>query len=523
MSQSYTIKKNKNTSNQRKTKKYIDFYCNINEIDFKIIKILSESKDSASKANVYLVKGRNDNKNYVIKNVEINSEYSNYQKLCLFNEIEMYKIMNLLSLKNVSPHIITNYTNYLCNPNLIPQKNKNKKKNKTKLKQNKYYIFQINESQNDDQHCITLESFIEEYIEEKTRNTENIYTDEVLLNILFQILYTLYIFTKIKLNHNDLHLGNILIYIDNVLPTEIKTNKYIFGNKGKEDSIYLRYLGYSVRIFDFDRSFKNSLTGKETTPFYLFNKEIKTPLYAEKNNTKSNNINEMFSSNKFDDNRDVYKIISHIIDLLVGNKSPTTILPVLPILPILPILLSTKRNDYYDKYIYSNSTKNFNSKTLKTTKTYKDFKIEDEDTFILFNDLIFFTEGWYIPQNYDDLIKKDNYNNLYLYIDKTNDIKKYVCKYIQDGYKNLNEYHFISNPIDKDANFKSTYEIVKLFANILKREYQYYNKDNNNGNNEDKDNNGNNKDNVINTYDYSNVINTYDYRNLYKKSEESEA
>lgn len=492
-------KNNKNLKTHRNTKQYIDFNCNINQIDFEIRKKLSSNQDSASEATVYLVKGNKDHKNYVIKNVEIDSKYNSYQKSCLFNEIEMYKIMNLLSSKNVTPHIITSYTNYLCNPNLIPKKNKTKKKNKYNI-QNKYYIFQINEAQRDDQDCITLRDFMNKYVAERNIDGHITYTDEILLNILFQILYTLYIFTKIKLNHNDLHLGNILIYIDRNLPIETQTTKYIYGDN-PDDFIYLKNLGYSVRIFDFDRSFKNKLIGnettdidlfdKKTTDIDLFDKEIKTPKFSD-----DENENKMIASNIFDDNRDVYKMISHIIDVLV-TINPTE---------ILPILLSIKRNDYYNKYIYGKSPNELSYLSIMQIINYYFFRNTEEYnelTFILFNDLKFFTEGWYLSMNYDALIQYqrdiknqelgiinsdlDPYlNSYFLYKTSSDPFNK---KYVSYPYLGIH-YHFISNPIDDDAQFKSTHEIVKLFANILKTKYQ-----------------GNDKGNVLNTYDYHNLYN----------------
>lgn len=66
-----------------------------------------------------------------------------------------------------------------------------------------------------------------------------------IVKILFQIIYTLKCFENIKLIHNDLHAGNILVEI---LDDEEQLNYSING------PIYSFYTKYIVKIYDFDRA-----------------------------------------------------------------------------------------------------------------------------------------------------------------------------------------------------------------------------------------------------------------------------
>jgi hypothetical protein len=92
--------------------------------------------------------------------------------------------------------------------------------------------------------------------------------------IYFQLLYCLSCFEKIKLKHNDLHFGNILVImkrdnlfnsIDNLSTFKSNfiedgkfKNWYIFKINGVEYSI--PDIGIEIRIFDFDRSVLNNFS-----------------------------------------------------------------------------------------------------------------------------------------------------------------------------------------------------------------------------------------------------------------------
>lgn len=73
-----------------------------------------------------------------------------------------------------------------------------------------------------------------------------------MLVILFHILYTLKIFHRLGIKHNDLHLSNILIISDNISGS---FNKYITTNNANEIAEFIiPNIGVTTRIFDFDLS-----------------------------------------------------------------------------------------------------------------------------------------------------------------------------------------------------------------------------------------------------------------------------
>ena len=78
---------------------------------------------------------------------------------------------------------------------------------------------------------------------------------------VFQLIYTLVALLEIGFNHNDLHMGNILI--DHYYPGESKLAGYIWNYGGEENSAFT-FTKYMPRIYDFDRSTMNNLVNKGT-------------------------------------------------------------------------------------------------------------------------------------------------------------------------------------------------------------------------------------------------------------------
>lgn len=82
---------------------------------------------------------------------------------------------------------------------------------------------------------------------------------EVIMNVLFQILYNLLCFQQLELRHNDLHFGNVLV---STLPTPTYVNYFV------DKSTFYRVdvsKGF-VKIFDFERA---------SIPYKLSNPESK--------------------------------------------------------------------------------------------------------------------------------------------------------------------------------------------------------------------------------------------------------
>ncbi|VBB18103.1 hypothetical protein YASMINEVIRUS_566 [Yasminevirus sp. GU-2018] len=84
---------------------------------------------------------------------------------------------------------------------------------------------------------------IDKWIEEHIRTMQE---------IMFQVLYTLFIFHNMKFVHNDLHLGNIMIET----LTEPFDYYYVIGRPGSSNTHVIQLKSkYFVRIYDFDLSY----------------------------------------------------------------------------------------------------------------------------------------------------------------------------------------------------------------------------------------------------------------------------
>jgi hypothetical protein len=229
--------------------------------------IISNPTQSGTGSYIYLFNV--EGKNYIIKigpysskqSLEIGSipRYNNSYIL----EYKINTYLNILYFLKSTPHIILNHDLINITYKLID--------NST---HSKYALY--NESNNSGTKILSLDKFIYTYF-----SYTNKYTVNSMYVILFQLIYTLECFNRIKFKHNDLHTGNILIFMDqdnyletpdyniteyhNYTVTYRKDDNY-FGleqykvnftgnNNDKGDITYtLPYLGISVRVFDFDRS-----------------------------------------------------------------------------------------------------------------------------------------------------------------------------------------------------------------------------------------------------------------------------
>jgi hypothetical protein len=167
-------------------------------------------------------------------------------------EEENYKTMENILSKRLTPHVFTFIDSKTFNSREI-----NDKELKVRLDPilstadfdsiKKYYILLTETS---DYKLMPLDEFLE-------TNERYFTSNYILYNILFQIMYTLYIFNKLKIKHNDLHFRNIMVSFakENILEPRFKikyNNIYHFNGK----RVCLPNIGISVRIFDFDRTTK---------------------------------------------------------------------------------------------------------------------------------------------------------------------------------------------------------------------------------------------------------------------------
>ncbi len=222
---------------------------------FDKIKVISEPVASSSDSVVIiLVKGRQQ---FVMKITFVDKKEA-LEYNAPDTEARFYRIMETLVKKNITPHVFT-LTDCLWEN--IPRTDiqPNFKKFLRKYNTRKTHVYPIlTETSNTDTKLITLSSLLY-----NIGNKDSELVSRILLNLIFQIVYTIYCFVKIDCKHNDLHLGNIFILqrpqnlVKNPKMSEQFKRRYTFDlADGTKKSILLENIGLDVRIFDFDRSIK---------------------------------------------------------------------------------------------------------------------------------------------------------------------------------------------------------------------------------------------------------------------------
>ena len=222
---------------------------------FDKIKVISEPFASASDSVVIiLVKGRQQ---FVMKLTFVDKKEA-LEYNAPDTEARFYSIMETLVKKKITPHVFM-LTDCLWEnvkrTDIEPHFREYLKKYNTR----KTHIYPIlTETGNKDSQLLTVNELLHDI-----GRYSGEYVSMILLNVLFQIVYTIYCFVKIDLKHSDLHLSNIFVLkrpqniIKNPkMPDQFK-RRYTFDlADGTKREVLLENLGLDVRIFDFDRSVK---------------------------------------------------------------------------------------------------------------------------------------------------------------------------------------------------------------------------------------------------------------------------
>ena len=238
---------------------HFKFFINPNLIDETTKITLSTPQDSGSGSVVMLFKSKKTDHQYVLKVTGLKKKVvvnpgrpMNFPEL----ECEIYKEVTKLVRKNITPHTFT-----ILNSSLNIRR--------TTIPANNYFFMEglnvivpylsvmLNETSSANSKLKTLSKFIKENL--LSYSEEDML--KIMYNILFQIMYTLDVFNRVGIMHNDLHTGNIFIVIKNNSFDQAnyrKTfRKYRFkSNDGTQCEINLENIGFDVRIYDYDRSYK---------------------------------------------------------------------------------------------------------------------------------------------------------------------------------------------------------------------------------------------------------------------------
>jgi hypothetical protein len=284
---------------------------------FDQFKILSNPSDTGSDSLVIaLIRGKQQ---FIMK-----ITFVAQKKAIEFNapdtEARLYKLMGILVSKNITPHVFMLadcFWESISRNELEPNF---KKFLETYNKQNytgKTHIYPIlTETGDSEVKVTTFKDMLTKLRTHYCGNNigydqkgakENNDASFVILNLLFQIFYTLQCFEEIGFKHNDCHFQNIMVLErkSNILNTSNFTSKinrsYEFKNaSGELQIIKLPYIGLDVRIFDFDRSVKHK------NKFRYFPEGIKSRFLRELHFTGTNALNNP--------HHDTFKVFATLIN-----------------------------------------------------------------------------------------------------------------------------------------------------------------------------------------------------------------
>lgn len=265
---------------------------------FKNIKKLVS--DSASKSSIFLAKykGKIPKKSSIKDiSVAVKMAYTSDDRFDNGLDIErqIYKYI-IPELNNHTPSLLYCYSTYKC----IDTKFNNELLKLYKGAKKKKKINDIQPSANDVSNFLVLEKtsgnklfdLIKNLSKDKDKQDENL---DMLISVVFQILWTFKCFYRINMRHNDLHLNNIFI---ETLPENITINYEL--ESGQVVSLNTKHL---VRIFDFDRS---SVVG---------NKNIDRNMFIDFYHCQNH-----YECNYIDDKYDVFRFMTDLYTSLVSKK-----------------------------------------------------------------------------------------------------------------------------------------------------------------------------------------------------------
>jgi len=290
---------------------------------------------TASKALVYEYK--QGTHNYIIKAM---AGMRNINALNhVITEVKIYNYVNTLQILKVCDHIVLHYDAAIYQDRF----------------ENKTFLM-VNETSVDGEEVVSLENFINNI--SRDGNNVDTYMSKVLPTLLFKLMYTLECLVRAKVKHNDLHLGNVLVFKSktNIIiePTEftldkLKYDKYVVTSRTNDDyfgpdndndkalyksarepkniyqktvTYYVPDYGFKIKIFDFDRS-------------CVYDKNNKLVIYDDKiYNTPIQHTKYidykciMYGTNKrfYSDNTipyeyiDLYKIFGYILNTISIKK-----------------------------------------------------------------------------------------------------------------------------------------------------------------------------------------------------------
>ena len=411
----------------------------------------------------------------------------------LITEISAYKYLNRFIKYNISPHIVQFYgAEYMKYSDLIKQE-----KYKPVLKSNKSFfsfsrkpqqppspqplvlipdfecdrnnklkadtIFVVQNTQFDINKKIISYADLLKIITDDYAKFDDIdrkIAQLIMPIIIFQVLYTLECFDAVNFRHNDLHPGNILLYIDiyEQLPEDVdftiwefikdnfvrmlKRSEYMSytlkDNNGNPIELKVPYMGITAKIYDFDLSskYKSSYDDDEFSSFSTIN------IIGKPNDYIFN-----FGYAYFDKKNlyDRYKFLSSIYNFLDEKGCGEVIKD---IIYKSPVTHNDIKKLYNLKSNKTNKTNNTNN-TKKTGTKKPEITIDADVTKMYAVNPIDPKTGLVFNKYFTNVFASEKLYNYYVqYITYTNESNmKYVLQI--DNDKIFNDIHYIFEKINK--------------------------------------------------------------------------
>ena len=220
------------------------------DFDFDNVTILSNPEDSASNSVVF--KLTSNTNQYILKITGLKKIKGNNSPPD--TERKNYSIMNKLVFKNITPHVFT-LANSSKKEILLDKVNPVlRSKLKDIFSSNIKYIYPIiTETSDNTRNLYTVSHFLKKIIQFLTFEKQK----KIILILLFQIIYTLEVFNRVGLKHNDLHIKNIFIQVHNKNIIDSNYDEYFNKYIVDDYTYFIPNIGLSIRIFDFDRTCKH--------------------------------------------------------------------------------------------------------------------------------------------------------------------------------------------------------------------------------------------------------------------------
>jgi len=283
------------------------------------------------------------------------------------------------------------------------------------------YGYTITESP---KNALNLSEFIKKSLDisRKEKSFKNKFIP-MIFYIIFQIVFSCKILDMCKINHNDLHFGNILIHKYN------KTRNLICEFKKNNNKIYKLNYPLSIKIYDFDIS-------------YLFGNKKNTNLNINPEIRNINNISQIKTI--------INKFIYNLTDVQTNYK------------------LNEDENKIYTEFINDKISNFFIKKTKFDIKfidiNKKSIKINYDNKSDTMNKIIDLIKTDYTVEEFTDDSFNNNFNNLDDIIDKI---------YNDDMFKKINK----KNQENKE-NYYITYKMFDNNGTYINSERDIYIKNN---------------------------------------------